>query len=139
MPEEVTGTNAIRARVWSRWKKANLSITSRELQIPLHRLEAFAKGEGQLPVEQMHLLCREFFPYFTRFNPETDKLEDTSPPAAKGGTPPEPYKNPNEAVQAAHDAYMNALRAARGPEPAASPPAKPEPRKLMPGWSNRFL
>jgi len=36
MPEpEVTGTNAIRARVWSRWKKVNLSITSRELQISL--------------------------------------------------------------------------------------------------------
>ena len=63
MPEpEVTGTNAIRARVWSRWKKVNLSITSRELQISLGDLEAFAKGEkASLSVEHMHKLCKEFY------------------------------------------------------------------------------
>ena len=55
----------------------------------------------------------EFYPRNAVFDPVTDKLIDTSPPA----TPlckayPEPYRNPNEAVAQAIDAYRAALAAA---------------------------
>ena len=113
-PEVITGTRPIQLRLWSRWKKANLSRTSLDLNISLAQLEAFAKNEiDRLPTAQMHLLCKEFYPYHTAFDPEKDILVDTSPPPAKGGTPPEPYKNPNPAIQQAHDAYLAALKAAR--------------------------
>ena len=65
----------------------------------------------------------EFYPHNAVFDPVTDKLIDTSPPA----TPlckayPEPYRNPNEAVAQAIDAYRAALAAAQPSEPVRSKP-----------------
>jgi len=47
---EITGTEAIRARVWSRWKRANLARTAMDLSLSLPALEAFA-------VPTIWLLC----------------------------------------------------------------------------------
>ena len=90
---EITGTRVIQLRLWSRWKKANLARTALDLNISLGQFEAFAKNEiDRLPAEQMKRLCREFYPYFTEFDPVADRLIDVSPPAAPaGGPPPEPY------------------------------------------------
>jgi hypothetical protein len=75
-----------------------------------------------------HALTKEFY-YNTRYDPVADILIDISPPALKSGTPPEPYKNPDPAVQAAHEAYLAALAAARPPEPVRSRPQTPEQEK----------
>jgi hypothetical protein len=60
-----------------------------------------------------------------RYDAVADRLIDTSPPPAKLGTPPEPLKISDPNVQAAHEAYITALREARGPEPAWSTPLTP--------------
>lgn len=127
-PEEIGGTEAIRLRCWSRMRKGNLARTATDLQIPLAGLEAFARGERKLSVEQMHLMCKEFYPYFTKFNPETDKLEDIAPPAKVAcAKVPEPYRHPDPDIAKAQAAYHAALRAAQ-PEPVRRPPT-PEQEK----------
>jgi hypothetical protein len=120
-----TGSDAIRARVWSRWRRSNLSRIAMDLQIPLAALEAFAKGEGQLPEAALHALTKEFF-MNTRYDPVDDLLVDTRPPPLPAcPVMSEPWKNPNPKVQAAYEAYLAALAAARPPEPARSKPLTP--------------
>ena len=68
----------------------------------------------------MRALVAEFYPHNAVFDPVTDKLIDTSPPA----TPlckayPEPYRNPKAQ---AIDAYRAALAAAQPSEPVRSKP-----------------
>jgi hypothetical protein len=41
---EITGTQALRARVRARWKKVHLSKTAADLSISLQALESFAQG-----------------------------------------------------------------------------------------------
>ena len=118
---EISGSEAIRLKVWSRWKRSNLSRTSLDLNISLAALEAFAKGERSLPASQLELLTKEFF-YNARYDATTDKLIDTRPePQVVCTAIPEPYKNPDPAVQAAQEAYHAALRAA-APAPVMRPP-----------------
>jgi hypothetical protein len=77
---EVTATEAIRRRVWARWKKTHLARTCTDLNIPLPTLEAFAQGTGQLPEADLHKLVKEFY-HNARLDFAADKLIDTSPPA----------------------------------------------------------
>jgi hypothetical protein len=94
---EISGTEAIRLRVWSRWKKANLSRMATDHKLSLGALEAFATGTGKLPEAALHALCKEFF-MNARFDPVADRLIDTSPPPQPAGVIPEPYdlrSNPN--------------------------------------------
>ena len=77
MSEPVTGTEAIRQRVWSRWKRGHLSRTAEDLEIRASALEAFAEGKGELPPAQLQLLTKEFFPYHTEFDPVTYRLIST--------------------------------------------------------------
>ena len=80
---EITGTETLRRRVWSRWKRSNLAGLSRDRQISLPALEAFAQG-GPLPESALRALVAEFYPHNAVFDPVTDKLIDTSPPATLG-------------------------------------------------------
>jgi hypothetical protein len=89
---EVTGTDAIRRRVWARWRKAHLATTARDMSIPLPALEAFAQGTGQLSAAQLQALAKEFFPHHVAFDPVADRLVDTSPAPTRLGTPPEPWR-----------------------------------------------
>jgi hypothetical protein len=120
--KEDSAVEAIRARVWSRMRRAHLGITSRELNIPLPNLEAFANGTGQLPVDQLERLVKEFF-MNTRFDPIADKLINTNLPIKVAYAMPPPREHPDPAVAAAEAAYHKALKASR-PEPALY---KPEP------------
>jgi hypothetical protein len=136
---DMTGTEAIRARVWSRWKRANLSRTAMDLNISLANLEAFARGEGKLPEAALHALTKEFF-YHARFDPVADRLVDVSPPAKVAATvTPEPWKNPDAKVQKAHDDFRAALKAARGPDPAPPRPEKSELKRPDPSKRPGFV
>jgi hypothetical protein len=88
----------------------------------------------------MHALTKECF-MNTRFDPVKDRLEDTRPaPSPVCTVMSEPWKNPDARVQAAHEAYLAALAAARGPEPERrlrvekAEPVKPNPFR-RPGFA----
>jgi hypothetical protein len=94
---EITGSEAIRLRVWSRMRRAHLARTASDLQIPLPQLESFAQGTGGLSAAQLQLLAKEFY-MNARYDAATDRLVDTGPAPTSMGTPPEPYdprSNPN--------------------------------------------
>jgi hypothetical protein len=117
--------------------KGNFAGLARDHNIPLAALESFAQGIGSLPEETLHKLTQEFF-MNARFNPETNLLEDTRPPPAAFPVHcvPEPWTNPDPAIARAQAAYKVALEAAR-PKPPPKP-VKLEPKRLMPGWANRY-
>jgi hypothetical protein len=132
MVEPITGTEAIRQRVWSRWKRANLGRTSLDLGISLASLEAFAKGEGSLTAAQLQLLTKEFF-YHARFDPEADKLIDTSPPSQVIGVAmPGPCDPAGDRYRVQHDPNR---RYGLAPDPNAAP-HKPRSR---PGFATRTV
>jgi hypothetical protein len=94
-----TGTDAIRARVWSCWRRGNFAGLARDIQVPIGDLEAFATGKKpRFPDAIMNALAQTFF-YSVRYDAATDKLVDTRPPAAPATyVLPEPYdpaSNPN--------------------------------------------
>ena len=90
-----------------------------DYNIPISSLEAFAHG-SQLPVEQIHLLVKEFYPNGNvKFDPEQDLLIDSSPPPTKLGTLPEPWINPDSAIAKAITDYRAALAAAAAGSGAA--------------------
>jgi hypothetical protein len=126
---ETTGTQAIRARVWSRWKRAHLAGLARDLQIPLPQLESFAQG-GQLPEAALHALTKEFF-MNARFDAEKDKLIDTRPPPKMACTvmsPPYDPKSDPRYVPFDPNQSMIRLR------PMTPEPEKPNPFK-RPGFA----
>ena len=88
---------AIRARVKSRLDHGNLSRTATDLQIALPQLDSFARGTGQLSEVALHALCKELYAN-ARFDPETDRLIDTSPSAQvirAIANPHDPAKDPH--------------------------------------------
>ena len=118
---EITGTEALRARVKSRLRHGHLARTATDLQIALPALESFANG-GKLPEAAIHALVKECY-MNTKWDPVSDRLVDTSPePRVVCRAIPEPYKNPDPNLQAAHEAYQAALRAA-APAPVTRPPS----------------
>ena len=86
---EITGTEAIRARVKARLKRGHLARTATDLQLALPALEKFANG-GALPEAAIHALVKEFY-MNTKWDPVIDRLIDTSRPPA--GLVPEPYRS----------------------------------------------
>ena len=118
---EITGTDALRARVKSRLKRSHLARTATDLAIALPHLEAFANG-GKSPEAAIHALVREFY-MNAAWDPEQDRLIDTSPPAQVvcSAAIPAPYVNPDPDIAKAQAAYHAALAAAAPPQPVRPP------------------
>ena len=115
---EISGTEALRARVKSRRRRAHLARTAVDLSIALPQLDAFADG-GSLPEAAIHALVKEFY-VNAKWDPVADRLIDTSPSPPKAGLVPEPLVPLNPDVAKAQADYFAALRAA-APPPATRP------------------
>jgi hypothetical protein len=114
-----TATDAIRARVWSRRKRAHLARTVMDLNISLADLEAFAQGtKVKLSEPAMHALTKEFF-VNARFDPVADRLVEPKPLATVMPSPYDPRSNP-------------AFVPFDPNQPLALRPEKPEPERPNP-------
>ena len=125
---EITGTQAIRARVLARKKRAHLARTAEDLGLSLQALEAFADGADNMPVAALEKLASEFYNGGVKYDAASDRLVDLN--VASPWTPliPDPWQNPDPGIAAAQQAYKAALKAAHGPEPHLSPrPEQPGP------------
>src|SRR3954464_15003015 len=117
---EASATEALRARVQSRMRRAHLARTSIDLQIPLPALQSFAEGTGQLSEAHLHALTKEFF-MNTRFDAASDRLINTNLPVKSAAVMPPRWQNPDPAVRAA----QAALDAAQAASKAQALPWKP--------------
>jgi hypothetical protein len=136
---EIDGVTVLQLTLKNRNSKGNQNaLYARDLNIAISKLNEFMAGHDCLNDDELQKLTKVLYPH-SEFDVESRMLQNANkaPPTPVCTAMPEPYKNPNADVQAAHDAYLAALKAARPPEPVRPKPVTPlEPNWPMkrPGW-----
>lgn len=73
-----TGVDAIRARTYVWCRKHHPGTLSRDCDIPIEKLEAFAYNKGELTHDQLNNLARELLD--AKLDPESGLLKPRRPP-----------------------------------------------------------
>jgi hypothetical protein len=134
MVEIETGTDAIRAALYARSRKANILGTwAHDLGVPATTLEAFVSGHAGLAPEVLKALAGILFGNAT-WDPAIDRLTPITRMEAKPGPIPPPAWDP----KAAHYPPVfnpEIARAHQGSLASPSTPLPTTPKPKRPGWA----